>query len=200
MLPLKKLSRVLLVGVIFLTACSSAGGTPANSATITPIALPTATRVPPIPSLPGDSILWDDLQVTLDQLEITQEYLTDFGSTRNPPAGRKFLWVHIRLKNTSQTEMGVPAFEHYSILYAGTEIKPVYGHRDGYLDYVTFRPVIFPDQELAGWLRFDIPSTAELKEMLFVFIPESAQIGVSFSSPNYPYADNKPTYVWKCAR
>jgi hypothetical protein len=59
--------------------------------------------------------------------------------------------------------------------------------------------VIFPDQTVAGWLRFDIPTAAALKDLLFVFLPESSHVGTSFSSPNYPYADDKPTYVWKCA-
>jgi len=136
----------------------------------------------------------------MDQLEITEEYLTDFGSTRTPPDGKKFLWVHVRLKNTSQVEMDIPISEHYSILYAAIEIKPIYGHRDGYVDYTTLISTIFPNQELDGWLRFDIPFTAELKDMRFVFLPESAQVGVSYSSPSYPYADDKPTYVWECGR
>ena len=153
----------------------------------------------PTPSSPNDSILWDDLRVTMDQLEITQEYLTDFGSTRSPSAETKLLWVHIRLKNTGQIEMDIPTLENYSVLYAAAEIKPIYGHRMDYVDYTTLGAVIFPDQELDGWLRFDIPVAAELREMLFVFLPESAQVGTSFSSPNFPYSDDKPTYVWNCA-
>ena len=95
--------------------------------------------------------------------------------------------------------MDTPLSEHYSVLYAATELKPTYGHRQGYVDYTTLGTVIFPGQELDGWLRFDVPTTAGLKDMRFVFIPESAQVGTSFSSPNYPYADDKPTYVWNCA-
>jgi hypothetical protein len=132
----------------------------------------------------------------MDQFEITREYITDFGPTRNPPAGKKFLWVHIRLKNIGQTEMDAPVLENYSIVYAAIEIQPIYGHRNGYVDYSTLEAVIFPDQELDGWLRFDIPDTAGLSEMLFVFIPESAQVGTSYSSPSYPYSVDKPTYVW----
>jgi len=154
--------------------------------------------VPPTPSSPNDSILWDELQVTMDQLEITEEYITDYGSPRIPPAGQKILWVHIRLKNTGQIEMDVPIVEHYSILYVAVEIKPVYGYRQGYPEYAALEPVIFPNQELDGWLRFDIPAAAELSDLRFVFIPESAQVGVSYSSPNYPYTANKPTYVWNC--
>ena len=137
--------------------------------------------------------------MTMDQLEVTQDYITDYGSSRIPTEGNKFLWVHIRLKNTGQIEMDVPLPEHFSILYAAVELKPTYGHRAEYVDYTTLGPKVFPNQELDGWLRFDIPAAAELKDLRFVFLPESSQVGTSFSSPNYPYAEDKPTYVWKCA-
>ncbi len=134
----------------------------------------------------------------MNGLEITQDYVTEYGSTRVPPAGQKFLWVHIRLKNVGRIELDIPGSEHFSILYAGSELKPTYGHRKDYADYTALGPVIFPDQELDAWLRFDIPSAAELKDLRFVFLPTSAQVGVSPSAPSYPYAENKPTYVWKC--
>ena len=135
----------------------------------------------------------------MDQLEVTQEYATDYGSTRIPPEGDNFLWVHIRLKNTGQVGIDVPLPEHFSVLYAAAELKPSYGHRQGYAEYTTLGPTIFPNEDLDGWIRFDIPITAELKDLRFVFLPESSQVGASFSSPNYPYADDKPTYVWNCA-
>jgi len=201
MFSLKKLFSTLFIGMIILTACATKDESTPPTATATQPPLPISTPTPlPTPSSPSDSILWDNLQVTMDQLEITDEYLTDFGSTRTPPDGKKFLWVHVQLRNTGQVEMDVPVFEHYSILYAAIEIKPVYGHRNGYVDYTTLDATIFPGQELDGWLRFDIPSTAELKDMRFVFLPESAQVGTSYSSPSYPYADDKPTYVWNCIR
>ena len=199
MYTLRKLSSTLLIGLVILPACTAQNVLTAVPAiaTVTQAPLPTSTPTPlPTPSSRNDSILWDDLQVTMDQLEITQEYITEFGSTRNPPADKKFLWVHIHLENIGQTEMDIPIFEHYSILYAAAEIKPIYGHRQGYVDYTTLGSAIFPGQELDGWLRFDIPATAELNEMRFVFLPESVQVGVSYDSPNYPYADDKPTYVW----
>jgi hypothetical protein len=200
---MKKLLSVLLkiwIGLLMLTACSSAGES-VTPVTITLPPKPTATqvRVLPTPSSPGDSILWQDLQVTMDQLEITDDFITEFGSTRIPSPGMKFMWAHIQLKNVGQIEIEIPQIEHFSVLYAATELKPTYGHRQGYMDYSTLGPILFPDQEADGWIRFDIPATAELKDMLCVFIPESAQIGTSFSSPNYPYSEDKPTYVWKCA-
>ena len=203
MFPLKKIFPILLIVFFLLAACATPSGSSStpSSATETITPPPTSTPTPlPTASSPNDSIIWDNLQVAMDQLEITGEYLTDFGSTRSPSAGTKFLWVHVLLKNTGQIEKDVPIYEHYSILYAATEIKPIYGHRQGYAEYTTLASVIFPNQELDGWLRFDIPATAELKDMRFVFLPESAQVGVSYSSPSYPYADDKPTYVWACER
>jgi hypothetical protein len=133
--------------------------------------------------------------VTMDQFENTNEYLTEFGSTRNPPEGKKILWVHIQLNNMGQVKINIPLLENFSILYAAAEIKPDYGRRNEYMDYTMLGSAIFPNRELDGWLRFDIPDTAELRQVLFVFLPESAQVGTSYSSPNYPYADDKPTYV-----
>lgn len=197
---MKKISSILTIGWIILAACSSTGQTSATPlpATVAPQPTATAIKVLPTPSSLSDSILWDGLKVTLDQLEVSQDYMTDYGSTRIPPAGQKFLWVHIRLKNTGQIEMEVPLSEHYSVLYAATELKPSYGHRQGYAEYTALGPLIFPNQDLDGWIRFDIPTTAELRDLRFVFLPESSQVGASYSSPNYPYADDKPTYVWNC--
>jgi hypothetical protein len=189
-----------LIGLLILTACSSTGES-VTPVTITATPPPTATevRILPTPASPGDSIVWRDLQVTMDQIETTEDFITEFGSTRSPSPGTKFMWVHIQLKNVGQIEIDIPPLEHFSVLYAATELKPTYGHREKYTEYATLGPVLFPNQEADGWIRFDIPATAELKDMLCVFIPESAQIGTTFSSPNYPYSEGKPTYVWKCA-
>jgi len=196
------MNKILLILAIgFLTAACASNDQAANtSVPATPLLQPTATqlKILPTPSSPGNAITWDTLQVTMNQLEVTEQYLTDFGSTRTPPAGNKFLWVHTQLKNNGKVEMDVPFSEHFSILYAAIELKPTYGHRAGYTDYTTLGPVIFPGQELDGWLRFDIPTTAALNDLRFVFLPESSQVGASYNAPNYPYADDKPTYVWKC--
>lgn len=189
-----------LIGLLILAACSSTGEsiTPVTP-TVTSQPTATAVRILPTPASPGDSTIWRDLQVTMDQIEITEDFITEFGSTRIPSPGMKFMWAHIQLKNVGQIEIEIPQIEHFSVLYAATELKPTYGHRENYIEYATLGPILFPDQEADGWIRFDIPATAELKDMLCVFLPESAQIGTTFSSPNYPYSEDKPTYVWKCA-
>ncbi len=196
---MKKTSSILFLGLFLLAACSALGEATAIPAVAAASPQPTATALP-TPASPGDTILWQNLQVRMDRLEITQDYLTEYDSIRVPPAGDKFLWVHIRLKNVGKTEIAVPGSEHFSILYAGTELKPTYGHRKGYPDYTALGPVIFPAQEVDAWLRFDIPTAARLNDLRFVFLPTSAQVGTLPSSPSYPYAENKPTYVWKCER
>lgn len=194
---MKTASSILFIGLFLLAACSSAGKAYPAAVTVTPPPQPTATALP-TPASPGNVVVWQNLQVTMDQVEVTENYTTEYDSSRVPPPGQKFLWVHVQLKNIGKKELSVPGTEHFSVLYAGTELKPTYGHRKGYADYTALGPVVFPDQELDAWLRFDIPTAAELNDLRFVFLPTSAQVGVLPSSPSYPYAENKPTYVWKC--
>ena len=186
--------------ILILIACSSAveSVTP-GVVTATPQPTATQVKVLPTPSSPGDQVALQNLQVTLSQVEITENFVTEYGSTRIPSPGQKFLWARVQLKNISQSEIDLPQPEHFSVLYAAKELKPAYGYRKDYADYLTLSPVMFPDQTVDAWLRFDIPAAAELKDLRFIFLPESSGVGASFSSPNYPYAEDHPIYVWKCA-
>jgi hypothetical protein len=188
---------IALFGLLILTACSSAEPV---STTISPQPTSTAVRVLPTSSAPNDSILWQGLQVTMDQAEITDDFITDFGTTRNPSPGDKFLWVQVLLENVGNTEMDTPPIEHFSALYAAAEFKPTYGHRKDHTDYTSLDSLLFSNQQVDAWLRFDIPVAAELKDLRFVFLPESSHVGVSFSSPNYPYAEDHPAFVWDCRK
>ena len=200
MIPIKAILSMLLLGLFVFAACSTTGGPSPTPAVTSVLPQPTATvpRVFPTPSSPGDPVVWRDLQVSMDQPEITDTFINEFGSQRVPSAGRKFLWVHLMLHNVGAEEILLPESENFSVLYAESEFKPIYGHRQGYADYTDLGSTLFPGQELDAWLRFDIPAEADLNELWFVFLPTSAQVGVSPSSPNYPYAENKPTYLWKC--
>ena len=134
----------------------------------------------------------------MDKTEINDNFITEFGSQRIPSLGHKFFWVHVQLKNTGPNQVDIPLSEHFSVLYAALELKPTYGHRKNHEDYTALGQFLFPDQIINAWLRFDIPVHAELEDLRFVFLPESSQVGVLFSSPNYPYAPDHPTFVWKC--
>ena len=185
-----------LFGLFILTACVTA-----TPVAVTPTSQPTPTevRVLPTASSPGNSITWQGLQVTMDQTEITDSFITEFDSRRLPSPSLKFLWVHVQLKNMGENQLDIPLPENFSMLYAALEFKPTYGHRKGYADYTALGPILFPNQEVNAWLRFDIPINAELKDLRFVFLPESSRVGTSFSSPDYPYSADHPAFVWNCA-
>jgi hypothetical protein len=195
MFLMKKISFPALLALCILAACSTS--TPA-AITPAPQPAPTEIRVLPTSSSPGNSILWQGLQLTMDQTEITDSFITEFGTQRTPSPGLKFLWVSVQLKNMGRDQIDIPQSEHFSVLYAAAELKPTYGHRKDYADYTALGSTLFPNQTVHAWLRFDIPSNAEPQDLRFVFLPESSQVGVSFSSPNYPYAEDHPAYVWKC--
>lgn len=149
----------------------------------------------PIPS--GQEVTYADFRVTMAQAEITTSYITEYGSRRDAPTGSKFLWVHILLKNSGQVERGLPAVEHFSALFGASEFKPIYGHRQGHADYTTLKSIIYQGQQVDAWLRFDVPSDAELRNLQFAFLPESFQVSTAFAPTDYPWADH-PIYLWRC--
>ena len=152
----------------------------------------------PTPMSPNQLVVYEDLQVVMSEAEITTSYLTEFDSTREPPAGKNFLWIRILLKNTGQQEQDLPAPEHFSVLNGTTEYKSIYGHRKDHTDYMALTTGLVQGQEADTWLRFDIPAALELKDLQFVFLPESSQVSTGFSSSEYSWGDH-PIYLWKCA-
>jgi hypothetical protein len=188
-----------LFGLLIITACNSTSGvvvpTPAPSST--PQAA-VENKSLPTPISPDQTIVYDDIQVVMSEAEITTSYLTEFGSNREPPAGKKFIWIHILLKNIGQGEWNLPAPEHFSVLYGTTEFKATYGHRKEYTDYTALNTSMVQGQEVDAWLRFDVFADAELKDLIFAFLPESTQVSFGFSSSDYSWADH-PIYLWTCA-
>lgn len=164
----------------------------------TPTAQATQALPLPTPFAPGEQAAWQDLRIRMASAEITTQFVTEFGSERKPSPGQKFLWVHIYLENTGKNEIKLPASEHFSVLYTNSEFKPTYGHRQDYPDYMALTTPLYPAQGIDTWLRFDIPAMAELENLRFVFLPESAQVGVRPSSPGYPWGGEHPVYVWEC--
>jgi hypothetical protein len=190
---------VSLVGLLMITACNSASG--AAIPTPIPSSTPGAAaknKSLPTPVSPSQMIVYDNLQVAMSEAEITTSYPTEFGSDREPPAGKRIIWIHILLKNIGQGERNLPAPEHFSVLNGATEFKATYGHRKDHVDYMALTRNMVQGQAVDGWLRFDIPAALELKDLMFAFLPESSQASFGFSSSDYPWADH-PIYLWNCA-
>jgi hypothetical protein len=195
----KKLMLLLygLFGMLLFSACNSAGGPAPTPVLSAAPQVAVENKVLPTPVSPGQKIVYNGLQVAMSQAEITSSYLTEYGSTREPPAGEKFLWIHIILQNIGQNEQNLPAPEHFSVLYGTSEFKSTYGHHKGYMDYTALKTVVYQGEEVNAWLRFDIPADAELKDLQFAFLPESSQVSFGFSSNDYPWGDH-PIYLWTC--
>lgn len=188
-----------LCGLLLISACNSASGP------VVPLPVPSETpqaateiKSLPTPMSPSQVAVYDNLQVVMSEAEITASYPTEFGSNREPPAGKKFLWIHIVLKNIGQKEQDLPAPEHFSALSGITEFKPTYGHHKDHADYMALTTNMLEGQEVDAWLRFDISADAELKDLIFAFLPESKQVSIGFSSSDYFWADH-PIYLWNCA-
>lgn len=188
-----------LFGLLLATACNSASGPviPTSAPSSTPQAA-AKNKSLPTPMSPRQTVVYDDLQAVMSEAEITTSYLTEYGSEREPPAGKKFIWIHILLKNIGQGERTLPAAEHFSVLNGETEFKPTYGHRKDHTDYTSLNTSMAQGQETDAWLRFDISADAELKDLIFAFLPESSQVSLGFSSSDYSWADH-PIYLWTCA-
>jgi hypothetical protein len=197
-----KTLMLVLIGLFafsIITACNS------SSAPLIAAPSPSASPQPaeeikslPTPVSPGQMVVYNDLQVAMMPAEITTSYLTEFGSTREPPVGYKFLWIHIILKNIGQGARDLPAPEHFSVINGATEFKSTYGRRQDYVDYLALPAIMVQGQVVDAWLRFDIPTVLELKDLLFAFLPESLQVSVGFSPTDYPSGDH-PIYLWICA-
>ena len=188
-----------LFGLLMVNACNSTG----EAVVPTPafLSTPQATveyKSLPTPMPPDQMAVYDNLQVVMSETEVTTSYLTEYGSTREPSAGKKNIWIRILLRNINQGAWTLPAPEHFSILYGTTEFKATYGHRKDYMDYMALNTSMAEGQEVDAWLRFDIPADAELKDLIFVFLPESLQVSFGFSSSDYSWADH-PIYLWTCA-
>lgn len=123
-------------------------------------------------------------------------YTTDFNTRRDPPAGRKITWVHIQVNNPGKNTLKTPGADHFSILYGGIEIKSTYGHRQDYPDFTDLSVSVFPGQNLAGWLRFNIPMEASPEDLTLAYIPNSNHLPALVNGDAAAWAD-QPVYIWK---
>jgi hypothetical protein len=188
-----------LLGLLMATACNSAGEAAAFTPVPSPIKLVGEEKKSlPTPIAHSQMIIYDDLQVMMKEAEITTSYTTEYGSEREPTsADEKFVWIHLLLNNIGPDERTLPEIEHFSVLFGTDEFKPTYGHRKDHTDYASLNTGMVHGQEVDAWLRFDIPANAELRDLWFVFLPESSQVSLGFSSGDYFWADH-PIYLWSC--
>jgi len=199
---MKNLRMHILNGlsVLFLAAACTPATAPVAPLPTSSATLPVTAenKSLPTPISPAQAIIYNDLQVVMNEAEVTTSYLTEFGSNREPPAGKKIIWINILLKNIGESDQDLPAPEHFSVLNGTDEFKATYGHRQDHTDYIALTSSLTPGAEINAWLRFDIPAEAELSGLIFAFLPESSQVSLGFSSSDFSWADH-PIYLWSCA-
>ncbi|MHC1781965.1 MAG: hypothetical protein AB9891_04220 [Anaerolineaceae bacterium] len=140
-------------------------------------------------------MVFEDLSIKIEGAEIVDQYKTEYGPSREAPAGMKFLWVQLFLENSGVENIDLPEEDHFSALYGTEEYKPTYGHRDGYKDYISLGDTLFPRDPQHAWLRFDIPAQAELKDIQFAFLPDSTRVSFSRTQSGSSYYDH-PVFIW----
>ncbi len=194
--------NLILLFTLLLSACaaSPAGSTQVPSVTPTRgqgvVALLSTPRPAPTPIPFGETVIYEGLSIRVEQAELNEEYETEFGTMREAPEGRKFLWIQLLLETVENIEAPLPDADHFSALYGTIEFKPTYGHRDRYTDYTSLPDTLFPDNPRQAWLRFDIPLEAEPADLRFAFLPDSTWVSFSKSASGASYYDH-PVYLWK---
>lgn len=135
---------------------------------------PTDGQGAPTYSVLGESITFDDFVITVDIFEFSDSYETYYQTTRNPPEGGKFAWVHIKVQNLGQTAEYAPSTTDFKLIYFDDEIYAEVGDRRDYPDYtggVLIGDKIFPEVVNEGWLRFTVPLAAETTDLKIFFNP-----------------------------
>jgi hypothetical protein len=195
---MKRLTGFLTLFV--LAACSPRPSALPPTATLTPapgaVALLATPRPLPTPASIGEAAAFNDLIIRIGGVEINEQYRTRFGPMRDATPGIKFLWVLVVVENGGEAGIDLPGEDHFSILLGGNEYKPTYGHRDGFPDFTSLGGAVFPGKPLEGWLRFDIPDEAELKDLQFAFLPESTRITYTRTQSGGSIFDH-PVFLWR---
>ena len=192
--------------IIMLTLAGCAPNAIPAPALVNATSTPAPTQVRPLPTaMPGgQSIDYQNLRVSMLRADITGGYETEFGYRREPTSGLEFLWVNIQIENTSANQQALPALEHFSAIYATSEVIAVYGHRKDHPDYTSLKPVLYAAQptghmKVDAWLRFDVPAGTNLEDLRFVYLPDSLRVNFDFPTSGYNWADH-PQFFWRCGQ
>lgn len=194
--------RILFVSIVIflLAACAPRAAALPPTATLTPapgaVALLATPKPLPTAASLGEAVTFEDLTIQIGGVELNDQYKTRFGPVRDATPGVKFLWVQVLVENNGQAVKDLPAEDHFSVLHAGREYKPTYGHRDGFPDYTSLGGAVLPGSPLDGWLRFDIQEETGLDDLQFAFLPESTRITYTRTQSGSSIFDH-PVFLWR---
>jgi hypothetical protein len=180
--------------LLLLSACTVASAPPTT--TPRPSPTPLQRRLLPTPLAPAAAAVWNDLEVSAADFELTAAYPTRFGTTRQATQDMQFLFVRLTLRNLGATELRLPEVQRYLALVFERELQATPGHRRDQTDYTDAPARIAPGEELTLWLRYEIPASATPADVIFAFTPESRTIGRLEPGAAAPWAEH-PVYLWR---
>jgi Domain of unknown function (DUF4352) len=135
----------------------------------TPIETPSPTQEPKTENLPlGTTVTYSDMDFTTLRYDITNSYewsASNFQYINEAPQGKKYLWMYITATNNAGDSEYLPASYGMVILYNGQQIDPTFIMKD---EGKYEGGKVYPGITREGWVVFEIPSNADVNEMIFL--------------------------------
>ena len=125
----------------------------------------------------GESTRFSNFEVTVVAFEFSDSYITKYQSTKYPPIGAKFAWIHIKVQNLGNTAERAPKPFEFKLIYQDDKIHGEGGSREGHPDYTSeflTGEEVYPGIVHEGWLRFTVPSAAKRIDVEVLFEPRGS--------------------------
>ena len=156
--------------MLFLLAGCGGSPIPAPRPTPSPNRTPAGTAAQ-TPSGLGQSVVYQNVEITVIAYEFSDAYIPRVrpDQTVPPPAGAKFLWLHMMAVNAGQERLALPGPDSFEILYRGTASRSItmnysFATRSGYRDYAG--GIVSPAISDEGWVAFVAPSGASASDVI----------------------------------
>jgi hypothetical protein len=116
---------------------------------------------------------YNQIRVSIVDLDQSYEYLDLYGSRIETPPGSKYLWIEIQVENDGQTPVNAPYAEDFAIIQHGIQYERDYYNESA--DHPAYwGGTVFPAAAIRGWLLFNIPAEAGKEELTLAFAPSEA--------------------------
>ena len=119
----------------------------------------------------GNSIISDELQISLTDYKFSDIFVSEDGS-ETPPPGAKYLIVNITVSNIGDNSSTTPDTDSYHVVHSGKKIR----FESNSSEYESVE--LFPGYETEGRIRAIVPEGAE---------PETITIYLHQNNTNYSW-------------
>jgi hypothetical protein len=118
----------------------------------------------------GEAAEYGGMEVEILNYEFSGGYADPYEYYEAPPDDATFLWVEMKVSNTSDQPAYAPYQEEFSVVADGIQYESAYySERPGYAIYNSAE--LFPQAGKLGWVRFTIPESSMEDELWVGFMP-----------------------------